>query len=321
MAIAVASNSAIVASNYPTASVTLTKPTGVAEGDLLLIVAGGQGWHSPTGQTRDNYSANSGKASCTGFTEAIYASYDPNNNSSVGGCARINVLYKIATAGDVAATNYTVTHNSSSYGGAAIMYRITGWTTGNPLAYITNTSIATSPRYGLNQDGSATLSWNPAHTRPSQQVLFFAVCTNGDSDFGFYYTNYASTPTETWTEDGDTTFNVTDYDGGALAVAHATSSATTEVTSMSVYKNLDVSDGGETTVMILFAVFTPVNGAGTSALHSISPTFYSNTGLSDGAGTSALKSVTPTVNAASGSATTNTWTARSKNTTTWTPRN
>lgn len=322
MAIAIASKSSMVASSTP--SVVVTKPTGVATGDLLLIFAAGSGYGTPTGgDTLLNYSANSGVVTCTGFSEATYVSYDPNRNSGVGGVARINVLYKIAVLADESAANYTV---SWAYGGgAAIMYRITGWTTGNPFAYITNTSIAVEPRGGVNQDGSATLSWGNAApsnitSRPSQQVLFYVVSTDGDEDSGFTYSNFATVPSETFTEDGDTTYAVTPYDGGAFAVATATSSATTDITSASVYKTYDSSDGGESTAYALLAVFTPINGSATAALHSISPTFYANTGTSDAAATHALLSVSPTVNAGSGSAVTSAWTERSKNTTTWTPR-
>lgn len=322
MAIAVASRSTMVKSDYPTASVTLTAPTGITAGDLLLIVVGGQGWHSQVGEPLLNMSRNSGQATCTGFTQATYASYDLNNNTGSGGCARINVLYKIAVLADQSATEYVVTHNSSTYGGGAIMYRITGWSTGNPLAYLTNLSIATTPVSGYAQDGSDVLSWNPSFSRVSQQVLFCAVCTNGDSDFGFNYSTFQTTPSETWLDyNDDVQFNVTNYDGGGFSVAWAVSSATTDITSMSFQKYLDISDGQESTVALLFAVFTPVNASGTSALHSISPSFYANSGTSDGLGTAALLSVSPVINSGSGQSTSNVWTARSKNTTTWTPRN
>lgn len=308
MAIAVASVSSMVASNYPTSSVTLTKPTGVTAGDLLVIVAGGTAWGTPTGQPLENYSVNSGKATCTGFTEGYFHSYDVNANSGVGGAARVNVLYRIADASDVAASTYSVTHNPSSYGGAAIMFRITGWTTGDPFAHDLNVYQAHV------QDGSDTLSWSGTMTRPAQQVLLMYACTVGDSDFGFSYSAQASTPTATWTEAGDTTFNVTDYDGGALMVAYATTSATTDLTAFSLYKTLDVSDGPETTVTGILQIIDPQSDSGTSALHSgPNITFFANAGITDGQGTHARVAPNANFPATSGVATQPTvWTLTAK---------
>lgn len=318
MAIAVASVSTMVASNYPTGSVTLTKPTGVAEGDLLVIIAGTQGTGTPTGKDLENYAPNSGATVCTGFTEGYYHSYDVNKNSDVGGVARVNVLYRIATAADVSASTYVVTHSTSS-GGAAIMFRITGWTTGNPFAHGRSIYL---PYF---QDGSQTLKYSDGRTtpivRPSQSVMLMYACTVGDDDSGFYYTNYASTPSETWTEAGDTTFAVYGSDGGALGVAYATTSATTDLTDFQLYKNLDASDGGETTVMGVLPIFTPVSTTGTVARINTTGSFFTNTSLNDASGTVARVNKTATFPGASGRGSADTvWTARSKNSTTWTPR-
>lgn len=314
MAIAVASKSAMVSANYPSgSSITLTAPTGITAGDLLVIVGGGYANGTPTGGVLENYSANSGVISCTGFTEAYFHSYDSNANSGVGGVARVNVLYKIAEVADQSAANYTV-NQAFSLGWAAIMFRITGWSTGNPFAHGNLGYTAYS------QDGSQTLTWSGSVTRPSQHVMLMYACTGGDSDFSFYYANYASTPSETWTEAGDTFFNQTNNDGGALAVAYATSSSTSNLTAFQFDKYLDSSDGPETTIAGVLLIFTPVNVSGTNGLHSVSPTFFSNQGVNDGLGNAALKTISPTVNDASGSGSTKVWTERSKNTTTWTPR-
>lgn len=319
MAIAVASVSAQVASNYPTGSVTLTAPTGITTGDLLVIIAGGRGWDTPTGQPLDNYSANSGQATCTGFTQSYYHSRDVNANSGVGGVSRVNVLYKIAVVADQTTPSYVVAHNSSSYGGAAIMFRITGWSTGDPFAHGRTLWMP------YIQDGSGTLAYSAgggaAMSRPSQSVMLMYACTVGDDDRGFYYTNYASTPSETWTEAGDTTFTVYGSDGGALGVAYATTSATTDLTDFSVYKTLDASDGSETTVLGVLPIFTPVSTTGTVARINNTATFFTNAGLSDGLGTVSRINETATFPGASGRGSADTvWTARSKNSTTWTAR-
>lgn len=333
MAIAVASVSAMASSNYPTNSVTVTAPTGITTGDLLLIIAAGTGNGTTIGGYLNNWTSNQGVASCTGFTECYFHSRDVNVNSGVGGVARVNVLYKIAVAADQTAPNYTVTHSSYG-GGAAIMFRITGWSTGDPLAHrlqyipagnpvdAMGTTIPTTVPYTYhNQDGSDTLAWNGTAYRPSQQVMIMYVTTAGDEDGGFIYSNYSSVPSATWTEAGDTTYNITDYDGGALGVAYATTSATTDITHFDVYKTYDSSDGNETTVMGILQIFTPMNASGTVARINTSPAYIDNTGLADSSGTVARINKTATFPGASGTGTGDTvWTARSKNSTTWTAR-
>lgn len=314
MAIAVASKTALGTTNYPDSTIVLTAPTGIASGDLLVIIAGGYANGTPSGGALENYSANSGVVTCPGFTEGYFHSYDVNRNSSVGGAARVNVLYKIAEVADQTAADYTVTQ-AFSLGWAAIMYRITGWTTGNPFAH-GNTAYTAHV-----QDGSATLTWSGTMTRPAQSVMLMYVCTAGDEDFSFSYSNYASTPSETWTEDGDGAYNMTNYDGGALGVASATTSATTDLTAFQLYKTLDSSDGSETTVMGILPIFTPVSTTGTVARINTTGSFFSNAGLSDATGTVARVNKTATFPGASGKGTTDTvWTARSKNFTTWTAR-
>lgn len=295
MAIAVASVSSMVYSNYPTDTVTLTAPTGITTGDLLVIIAGGEAFGTPIGGSLENYSANSGIASCTGFTEGYFHSRDVNANSGVGGAARVNVLYKIAEASDEAASTYSVTH-SAGYGGAAIMFRITGWSTGNPFAH--GRTAYTS----LDNDGSTTLSWSGTVVRPSQHVLLMYAVTSGVPG-SYSYSAYASTPSETWTEAGDTTFRITNYDDGAMAVAYATSSSTSDLTAFELFKTGDSFDTSEMTIFGVLPIFTPVNASGTTALLSADADFFTNAGTSDGAGTTARHDASPTFFGANGEVT------------------
>jgi len=102
---------ALVVQSTSTGTGTITKPSGVALGDLLVLKVGktSTGATSPTPGTS------------TGFTEAIQQISESNPGLNTSKNSGITFLWRIATSSDVSASTYTV------------MYRISGWTSGNPV--------------------------------------------------------------------------------------------------------------------------------------------------------------------------------------------
>lgn len=277
MAVAVASHSPMVASNYPTDSVVVTAPTGITTGDLLVILVGGKGIGSPTGSPLENYNQNSGVATCTGFTEGYYHSYDYVANSTAGGEARFNALWKIAVLADESATDYTVQHNSLDYGGAAIMFRITGWPGGNPFGHGHNAYATFTPAIDENLDASTTT------LRPAQQVMIMYCVSETEGIFTFDYSGQSSTPSYTWTEAGEIDYTTSvANDSGAFMVAYATSADTTNLVQFDVYKDRNGTGGNEVAILGVIQIFDAVGDSGTTALYSApNANFFTNAGVFD----------------------------------------
>lgn len=85
-------------------ALTITKPTGLAAGDMLLAILGASG--------------QSTLFALSGWGTLI---------SNTGSTTDLTVLWKIATADDAAASNFTFTHgDTSTVSRAGILYRITG---------------------------------------------------------------------------------------------------------------------------------------------------------------------------------------------------
>ena len=187
-------------------SVVVTKPTGVAVGDLLLIIA-------PT--------ARLSTVTSSGFTQAYLGEYDaPGSIADVA----MFVLYKVADSSDVSASNYTVSYGSVT-GSIAAMIRISGWTSGNPVYQ------STEKGFTNNTDGTLT-STGLSLSRLSQQIhlMLMASYDDGDSDYYKDITNRSITSSDsnpTWTEVcniGPITNSVNGLSALTLNVAYATTS-------------------------------------------------------------------------------------------------
>jgi len=298
MSIAVASVSAFANNENAWGDVTVTAPADIDAGDLLLILVG---------------SSYPDTASSTGFTLGYVHSY----NYGLAGRPRVSVLYKIAEVADESAANYTVTPGSSNAGAIVVMFRITGWSVGDPLSH------------GLNifqnyiQDGSATLSYSgSAVSRPSQSLAIMYACTDAREDGGFSFASYSATPSITFTEAGDVAIgrNSQNYGDTALAVAYGTTSATTDLTGFSVAKTGDSSDGPEPSIVGIISIFDPVDATGTPGLFVTDAESFGTTGTSDATGNVPLYSVSsPSFNSVIAKATQPTqWSNVTKPTTTWT---
>jgi len=299
MALAVESTST---STSTSKTVTITKPTGVAEGDLLLIIA-------PTGGL-------SSTVTSSGFTQAYEFDYEgPGAISDT----TLFVLYKVATAADVSATNYTVTWSDFT-GSIAAMFRISGWASVNP--------VYQSSAGGFNNSTSGTFSQTGLTlSRLSQQVAIMVLCSYDDGDGDYYKTASSRTITSsdsnpTWTEVcdiGPVTNSANGLSALTLNVAYATTSLSSDVTGFSFgYLEFD-ADEGAGGIGALLLLEAPADATGTNALLSVSPTIFTNAGVEAGTtGTNATFEVSPTIPTQSGRATSPTpWTNEAKPSTNW----
>lgn len=285
MALAVASTSTNQANNN--SQVVVTKPSGVATGDLLLIIA--SKYNEPA-------------ITCSGFVEAF------NVQRGVGGMTDfyLTLLWRIADASDVSATNYPVQMAADDDGGNACMFRITGWSSGTPSFLFSDTDSA------VYTDGTtpATLGMSGIEIpRPSDGILIQAHTLNTDDitpDFSFAtYTATSTDSNPTWTEVRDTGARV----NGAvtegwnhLAVAYAPFTDNSFVTAYSAaLTEITTDDFGWGSFIV--AICEPVSQTGNNSLLNVSPTFLSNTAIVDGNGTNTTLAVSPTISAQSGEAT------------------
>lgn len=259
-------------------SVSVTKPTGVEVGDLLLILAAG-------GFSRSYVS--------TGFTEIYSQFYDGPGGIADSG---LQVLYRITDVSDVSTSTYSVTGGSSGEGTVVAMMRISGWSEGNP--------IYQNADGGFNNTTSGTFTLSGLSLlRLSQQLLIMVMTSydNNDSDYYGDASNLNVTSGEAnpmWTELCNikaVTNASTGLSAKSMTVGYATTTSSAAITAFSFdYLEYDADDGagGFGGLLILE---NPANAQGTNTLLSVSPTLFSNAGVEVGTtGTNTLLDVSPT---------------------------
>lgn len=181
MALAIASVATTAYAELATvpAVVTVAKPSGLAEGDLMVAIVG---------STSLDISAHDGPFD--GFT--LKSEIVGNNANAVA------ILTKTATAGDVLETDFTFTANASNRSGiiGGIILRITGT---QPVFY-TSSNVR-------DTDGGTTNNYTPGITPIiANSILIMAVASNQASTATT--SGYAITTSDpTWTERLDTTLD------------------------------------------------------------------------------------------------------------------
>jgi hypothetical protein len=196
MAVSVSSVSAIATNSGTT--VTVTKPTGLEVGDLIVVQLGAIGgdvmvssdWTVPGGWTangNDNWS-----------------------HSGPGAGLRHAIMYKIADSGDVAASNFTFTYGTST-GLRGAMFRITGQ---RPASFIAATNLAKTSNNAYDTSPKAYAA-GVTPTIEDSLIMIFVLTYNGSS-FGSYA--LATSDPGGWTEA---------HDASNLAMAYANRSQTT----------------------------------------------------------------------------------------------
>jgi len=297
MALVIETTSSVTSNNAD--NLTITKPTGVAVGDLLIVIAAGA-------PSAGNY------ATVTGFTASIQNQAEGLTIPSTA------FLYKVADAGDVAASNYTIGLGGANSLGAAVMLRISGWVAGNPVYSSSAGSV-------INQDVASEVLTQTGLSlaRPTAQIMFLFGCATGNEYSTFAtYSATSSDANPSWTELAEIDFATnTSTVLGTLFVAYAQTSNTSNVTAYAITRTASTAFSGESSAYSLAIVCEPISKTGTNTLLSVSPTTFLNTGVVVGtAGTNTLLAVSPTMLDQSGRGETPTvWTPEVKTATTWTP--
>ena len=195
MAIAVQSTANTTWTNA--ASLTITKPTGLAEGDLLVacLIAESEDWTVPSG-----------------WTEYV----DLDNNWY------LSLMYKVADSSDVAASNFTFTPASSDDVCGALL-RVDGYA---PTALFSDAETEVDANSATQYNWGVTI--DPITDGELIIVIGAASQTNGANSVSSPAINGTN---PTWTEVLDTYFDEGGGDGANGYVAYAIQTTQAQITS------------------------------------------------------------------------------------------
>ena len=302
MAIAVASTSS--AGTNTGTSLSISAPTGIQEGDLLLILVS-NGFNSV--------------ATCTGFTTAQTEFFeDPGPSNTREGT--VTILYKYALVADESATTYSISCTDDDLG-AAYMMRITGAVTlGNPIFQ------SHSGEAGISQSGGLAVSESVSLIRPtsSLSIIYATAWSNGSfvgeiTNSGYTLTTADGNPT--WNEINEINFQYRDplNDWGRLAVAYATSTDNSDITNYSFnYVEVSLDDptwGGYG----LITLMTPQDASGSNTLTTTTAETFDGSGVTNVSAANVLATATGVAPTQTGRGEAPTqWTNETKPSTTWT---
>lgn len=252
-----------VASTTPAngTSVVITKPTGLSVGDVMIAHIG-----------------NTASIS----TLSGWASLLNGNNGSV----RFSVQYKIADAGDVAATNFTFSGSSGYIGGA--IYRISGG------------SIITSP---LTTWTGTSANLNIGVTPSANDLLLILVQSESGASSSVISNHAIATSNPSWTEDYDVDSNINNI---RINGAHATRPETTPTGNITFSSGTSVTNG-----MACIIVVSNTLDIASIASSALDPVVTGGTTFTLDTAIAAMSA--PEVNAGQAK-----WSNQSKNTTSWT---
>jgi hypothetical protein len=238
-----------IASASSSDNLTIAKPSGVQVGDLLLIIANGATYYQfPT---------------VAGFSAAVNYGY----NASLD--AALSILYRIADASDVSASNYTIGLAGTDTLGVAAMLRVSGWNSSINPVY----TFATAGDYAdpITTIGASGLNLS----RPSNSLLLIANCSVLDLSSatfsGYSITSSGSNPT--WTEVQDAQVSSGSLQT-ALSVAYANDSNQSNITAFNTNVSSDSGGGGDAIASILAVIFEPKNATASNALFQTSPVTF-----------------------------------------------
>lgn len=201
-------------------SITVTKPTGLAVGDLMIF-------HYVINDATDSIST------LSGWTHEV-------NNQAAGGNVKTGLQWKIADSGDVAASNFTFGSTGTSIQGGAIL-RIDNFVNSGLLN-----------EAGNQQANTATPTYTNTVTPTSvNNLILFFIATNEAGTA----TDYAiATDNPSWTEIYD--FNSSSPGPQAMACARADRTQTTATGNSSATLS---SSGSTDSYGILVAIDSPTN--------------------------------------------------------------
>ena len=211
MGLPVVQTSAQTSSNTNASSVVITKPTGLAVGDLMVAFVG----FMHTGSSGQSVSTPSGWTSLQQVNEnrVVFAAY-----------------YKVADSADVAASNFTFSFSTTVDQSGGSILRIDN--------FVSSNIIGTSEVDSETSPADAVISHTAASTPLSANTLYLLGFGYGNRSTGAAFTasSYTITPSVTLTEAVDTSVQ---EGGGAglafgIAVAYGSIERTSQITEYGV---------------------------------------------------------------------------------------
>lgn len=193
MAVTVQSVSSVARATLTT-TITVTKPTGLDVGDLMVVHL-----------SRSDNDQNSRTWSLAGWTTAT----DTQGNDTGIGSSGIAALYKIADSSDVAAANFTFTVSSAADLIAGVIYRISGHSISAP--------INASSGVFVNNDETPSLANTITPTFADCLLLMLVHHYAGSSTIKVTSDYAIATDNPTWTEAYDNHNSTTLTIAGAYA--------------------------------------------------------------------------------------------------------
>lgn len=270
-------------------SIVITKPTGLAVGDLMVAALA----------MHDSADANRTFSTPSGWTLAT--------NSTTGQSTlrvRTAIFSKVADSSDAAASNFTFSLSGSVGYVSGVLARITGQAT--PAINVSESDASNTASLTAY---SATTALTP-DTVTNSLILFNVAGTDSDADLDTV-SGYATTPSATYTELADIGIG----NGLQHGIAYADYDSNTQLTNRSATFGSDTNMQASSIVVIRGTI----DGSGTTALLTVTPTEFSPAGRADTNGTADLVTASVEEYDATGYANTVTqWTNQSSASTTWT---
>lgn len=223
MAVAFASISAAAFTNG-TGSFTVTKPTGLAAGDLLILINGDNGGGDQLTPP-------------SGWTEVFYVAQASNRASQM--------MCKVADSTDAAATNFTFTYGGGGVHGGALI-RVTGTSFSGLSNFVVN---------GAYDGGAFTHTYTSSIIAQAVGSLYIIQAIAGDDQAQGGYAIASNNPT--WTERIDSGSNL--GNDMQISAATATSTAAASTGNITVTSAADTYSVGMIIVSIVESASGPAN--------------------------------------------------------------
>lgn len=267
----------------------ITKPAGLAEGDLLIFAG-------TTLQTSAFVSI--GFSLPAGWTSAAV-------HTSAAGVATA-IYYKVADASDVSASNFSFTYNGSANRSSGTLIRCSNFFTTSIVEGSFTDGGTSESTTSVSVTGTANI------TVPNCLVVVAIALADGTNGNPVSLGTYASTPSITFTE----LFDDNSTSGVGSSVVYGESVTDTDITAFSAAISGGNPDRHSVT-LVAFRPFFPTSG--TTALLQVDPITLNQNGVAGTLGTSDLLQVNHTIFTQSGKANTpQQWTNETKPTSTWT---
>lgn len=277
----------ISSTNFPTSpatSVVITKPTGLAVGDLMVAILA---------KSDDINAGSSDIETASGWTYRGEEKFQSDE-------AELNVQTKVADSSDVAASNFTFTADEPCLLGGAIL-RISNFGRFDVIEFD-------------ESGGTTTISYTATATplRPDSLIITAFANTGAATEAASAYT---STPSITFTERLDQQNTAAD-DDPHLAIATGNYSGTSQITAYGCTLTTASNDAG------CIIIINPAESPTIDVSHiSVTPTIEGITASNNVSADVSHNAITPTINGieTSNSSDRTQWTPNNKNSTTWTP--